>query len=58
MNKFKEWFNEVELYGLRSERFYDSLTQFKSQEALYANMLLWLEAAYKQGADDFKKELK
>lgn len=43
---FESWFDELESYGLRSERFYDTLDAFTSKEALYASMKLWLEAAF------------
>ena len=48
--KFDEYFNEVENYSLRSERFYDSLENFTNKQALAASMKLWLEAAFIQGA--------
>ena len=44
--KFLEWFNKVEGFGLRSERFYTSLDE------LAASMMLWLKAAYEQGFND------
>lgn len=48
--KFDEYFNEVENYSLRSERFYDSFDNFTNKQALAASMKLWLEAAFIQGA--------
>jgi len=53
--KFLEYFNELEGYALRSERFYDSLNAFTNKEALAASMVLWLEAAFIQGAKTSKK---
>jgi hypothetical protein len=47
--RFDDWFNELESFGLRSERFFDSLDQFKSKEGLQANLILWLKAAYLHG---------
>lgn len=47
--RFDDWFNELEAFGLRSERFFDSLDQFKSKEGLQANLILWLKAAYLHG---------
>ena len=47
--RFDDWFNEPEVFGLRSERFFDSLDQFKSKEGLQANLILWLKAAYLHG---------
>lgn len=46
---FDDWFNELEVFGLRSERFFDSLDQFKSKEGLQANLIIWLKAAYLHG---------
>lgn len=46
---FDDWFNEQEVFGLRSERFFDSLNQFESKESLQANLILWLKAAYLHG---------
>ena len=48
--KFDEYFNEVENYSLRSERYYDSFENFTNKQALAASMKLWLEAAFIQGA--------
>ena len=48
--KFNEYFHESEGYSLRSERFYASLDAFTSKQALAASMVLWLRAAYEQGA--------
>ena len=48
--KFWEYFHEQEGFGLRSERFYDSLEAFSNQSALAASMKLWLQAAFVQGA--------
>ena len=53
--KFQEYFHELEGYTLRSERFYDSLNAFTNKEALAASMVLWLEAAFIQGAKTSKK---
>lgn len=50
--KFLEWFNEVEGFGLRSERFYTSLDEFRTREGQAASMMLWLKAAYEQGFND------
>lgn len=49
--KFQEWFQENEGNALRSERFYDSLTRFKTTEALASSLILWLEAAYVHGVE-------
>jgi hypothetical protein len=43
--KFLEWFNEIESFGLRSERFYDEVTHKPSRA------YEWLKAAFEAGAD-------
>ena len=48
--KFEEYFHEQESFGLRSERFYESMEAFSNKPALAASMKLWLEAAFIQGA--------
>ena len=53
---FIDWFHELEGYGLRSERFYDSLTAFRSQEASHTSLKIWLETAYNAGREQMKKE--
>ena len=45
---FNEWFNQLEGFHIKSERFYESLTAF-SNEALAINMVKWLEAAFEAG---------
>lgn len=56
---FEAWFNELERNLPRAERFYESMTQFNSTEALARSFLLvqWLQAAYKQGFEDAKSTL-
>ena len=44
-DEFNSWFNEIETYCLRSERFYEELPSMTSHQ-----MLDWLKAAYMQGA--------
>lgn len=53
-DKFEDWFDEIENYGMRSERFFDSLDQFTSKQAYDANLVLWLRAAFEcgKGIDD------
>lgn len=43
---FEDWFDEIENYGMRNERFFESLDQFTSQAAYNANLVLWLRAAF------------
>lgn len=42
---FEDWWNEVESFGLRSERFYESMTQF-SDAGKPVNVEVWLRAAF------------
>ena len=55
--KFEDWFDEIENYGMRNERFFDSLDQFKTEEAYNANLVLWLRAAFNcgKGVDEEKQ---
>ena len=46
---FEEWFHELESYGLKSERFYESLGAFNDKQALAISMVAWLKAAYYAG---------
>lgn len=48
-DKFEDWFDEIENYGMRSERFFESLDQFSTKQAYYANLELWLRAAFECG---------
>lgn len=43
---FDDWWLEIENYGTRGERCMDSMSQFKSQTGLEANIHLWLKAAF------------
>lgn len=52
-NTFDDWFNELEGYSLRSERFFTSLTQF-STTGTPVNLRLWLEAAFEAGRQEGK----
>lgn len=49
---FHDWFNEIECYGTRSERFYDLLSHYGMDDnlGLTANLVVWLNAAYEAGA--------
>jgi hypothetical protein len=42
---FEDWWNEVENFGLRSERFHESMTQF-SDTGKTVNAEVWLRAAF------------
>ena len=43
-DEFNSWFNEIEMYCLRSERFYEELPSMTSHK-----MIDWLKAAYMHG---------
>jgi hypothetical protein len=42
---FEDWWNEIESFSLRSERFFESMTQF-SETGKPVNAELWLRAAF------------
>jgi len=46
---FEDWFHQLEAYGLKSERFYESLSAFIDKRALAIRMVEWLKAAYYAG---------
>lgn len=43
--EFDKWFNEIELYSLKSERFFDDMKRQNSEVEV-----MWLKAAFIQGA--------
>lgn len=47
--QFDDWFLEIENYGTRAERFYESIDNFHSELGQIANMLVWLQAAFECG---------
>jgi len=49
---FDDWFNEVEVFSLRSERFYDGVDKFINDL-----ILSWIKAAYEAGYEHAKLEL-
>lgn len=51
--KFNEYFNELEGFSLRSERFYE---EFESGIMRGGRILEWLEAAYMRGAQDMAQD--
>ena len=58
--KFLEYFNEVEGFHLRSERFYDDLEAARSADGIQPAaeyMIKWLEAAFMVGAHTVLQEL-
>lgn len=53
--KFDDWFFEGEEFGLRAERFYESLGAFKSNAGKEQNIVLWLMAAFEAGKQSNEK---
>lgn len=47
--EFDDWFLEIENYGTRCERFFESLQNTKSELGQVANGTLWLKAAFEAG---------
>ena len=47
--KFDDWFDEVEVFGLRSERFFDDLYAYKFDGIDAPHLVKWLKAAYDVG---------
>lgn len=48
---FEEWFNEIEVFGLRAERFYLDLETYKEDNVQAKDVVIWLLAAYQAGHD-------
>jgi hypothetical protein len=53
---FNEWFFEGEEYEMRSQKFYETLENVKSDLGKEANMLVWLQAAFEAGRDNGNKD--
>ena len=55
--KFDEWFNEIEVFSLRSERFFNDLDHHvPTSQGSAQRMVEWLKAAYKVGYEQGKSE--
>ncbi len=52
---FEEWFNEIEVFSLRGERFYDEVEHYK--EGSGTDIVRWLKAAWQVGYDHRNEEL-
>ena len=48
-DEFNSWFNAVEVFGLRSERFFQEINYYRTREAQAELMITWLKAAYLHG---------
>lgn len=54
---FNEWFDEIELFSTRNERFFNDLDHHKEGvKGSYGRMVSWLEAAYQVGLEQGKKQ--
>lgn len=49
---FENWFNQIELYGLKSERYYDLISRLTEDEKLKKSLVAWLESAYNEGFEN------
>lgn len=49
--KFEDWFDEFEVFSLRSERFYDDLYTYKFDGIEAEHLVKWLRAAYEVGRE-------
>lgn len=52
-DKFEEWFDELEGYSFRSERFYDDF-DYAAKTRNYDLIKEWLRAAYEVGKESTK----
>ena len=48
---FETWFNQQELYGLRSERFYDIAMLHRDNPTYAESLVAWLRASYEAGKE-------
>lgn len=55
MKKFEDWYNDLEGFSLRSERFYWDVGFDSPHKHSYNIALQWLRAAYEQGYSDGKE---
>jgi hypothetical protein len=53
MTEFDDWFDELEGYSYRSERFYDDF-DFAAKTKNYDLMKQWLQADYQMGKESTK----
>jgi hypothetical protein len=49
---FEDWFNQIENFSLRSERFYAELEAYKNGHISESGFIDWLNAAYEVGHRD------
>ena len=54
---FDEWFEEIEVFSSRNERFFDDLDYYKlNYVELHKRMVSWLKTAYEVGEEHGKAE--
>jgi hypothetical protein len=51
---FDDWYNEIEVYSLRCERFYDQFRDIRGSQLI--DIEKWLRAAYEAGYEQGKSE--
>ena len=54
--EFEDWFLEIENFGARAERFYESLENVHTELGRISNGLLWLQAAFEAGRMSKEKQ--
>ncbi len=52
-NSFEDWYNEIEITGMRSDRFYDEFLSHQPND----HLLEWLKAAYNAGREYQEAEI-
>lgn len=50
--RFKDWFNELEVFSLRSERFYDDFSDTSAADRQL--MVKWLQGAFEASREKSK----
>ena len=53
---FETWFNQVEAYGLKSERFYDIVALHQNNPVYAESLVAWLRAAYEAGQESVEEK--
>ena len=48
-NSFEDWFNELQGFTLRSERFIDEAKHMDVSDKNIKRLIIWLDAAYNAG---------
>lgn len=48
---FEDWFNELEKFSFRSDRYYETLNMYSRKEIINIKALEWLRAAFECGRE-------